>query len=124
MYSGSYLVFAPDWETVTWNEEERGTGVYWGAPLPESFINYATPPVESVPVAAGAKVPVTIHALRQDGFDGEIAIALKNAPARKDYASPRKPLIPRAVFPTGRRSFRKSASGSPGTGCGESARGV
>ena len=31
IYSGSFLVFAPDWEPVTWNEEERGTGVYWGA---------------------------------------------------------------------------------------------
>ena len=57
VYSGSYLVFAPDWETVTWNEEERGTGVYWGAPLPESFINYATPPVDAASVSAATKIP-------------------------------------------------------------------
>jgi catechol 2,3-dioxygenase len=43
VYSGSFVVTAPDWEPVTWNEEERGTGVYWGTALPESFINYATP---------------------------------------------------------------------------------
>ncbi len=56
IYSGSYLVFAPDWEPVTWNEEERGTGVYWGSPLPESFLNYATP---DVPAPASAeKIPV------------------------------------------------------------------
>ena len=46
IYSGSYLVFAPDWEPVTWDEEERGTGTYWGTSLPDSFINYATPNVD------------------------------------------------------------------------------
>ena len=46
IYSGSYLVMAPDWEPVTWNEQERGTGVYWGGALPESFIRYATPDIE------------------------------------------------------------------------------
>lgn len=47
IYAGSYLVFAPDWEPVTWNEEERGTGTYWGAALPDSFIQYATPNVQA-----------------------------------------------------------------------------
>jgi len=57
VYSGSYLVFAPDWEVVTWNEEERGTGVYWGSPLPESFIEYGTPDVAADKVPA-KKIPV------------------------------------------------------------------
>jgi len=57
VYSGSYLVFAPDWEVVTWNEEERGTGVYWGTPLPESLISYGTPDVAADKVPA-PKVPV------------------------------------------------------------------
>jgi len=56
IYSGSYLVFAPDWEPVTWNEEERGTGVYWGSPLPESFLDYATPDVPAP--AEASKIPV------------------------------------------------------------------
>ena len=47
VYSGSFLIFAPDWQTVTWNEAERGTGVYWGATLPESFATYGTPPIEA-----------------------------------------------------------------------------
>jgi catechol 2,3-dioxygenase len=47
VYSGSYLIFAPDWQTVVWNERERGTGVYWGATLPESFATYGTPVVEA-----------------------------------------------------------------------------
>ena len=46
IYSGSFLVMAPDWEPVTWDEEERGTGVYWGATLPDSFIEYGTPNVQ------------------------------------------------------------------------------
>ena len=58
IYSGSYLVFAPDWEPVTWNEEERGTGVYWGGALPESFINYATPDIEVSAAATRQEVPV------------------------------------------------------------------
>ena len=36
---------APDWEPVIWSEEERGTGTYWGAKLPDSFMTYATPPL-------------------------------------------------------------------------------
>lgn len=43
IYSGSYLVLAPDWRPVTWNEQERGSGTYWGGALPDSFIQYATP---------------------------------------------------------------------------------
>ncbi|WP_436642571.1 VOC family protein [Microbaculum sp. FT89] len=64
IYSGSYLVFAPDWEPVTWNEEERGTGVYWGGSLPDSFIQYATPDVpgdaeeSGEPVADSKSFPV------------------------------------------------------------------
>ena len=54
IYSGSFLVVAPDWEPVTWSEEERGTGVYWGATLPDSFIQYATPNVEG---ENGGKAP-------------------------------------------------------------------
>lgn len=45
IYTGGFLVFAPDFETVVWDEDSRGTGVYWGAALPESFLNYATPDV-------------------------------------------------------------------------------
>lgn len=54
VYSGSYLVFAPDWEPVTWDEKERGTGVYWGSTLPDSFIQYGTPDIEAA-VASDAQ---------------------------------------------------------------------
>ena len=58
VYSGGYLVTAPDWEPVTWNEEERGTGVYWGAALPESFLNYATPDVPAEADSPKLNVPI------------------------------------------------------------------
>jgi len=58
VYTGSYLVFAPDWEPVTWNEEERGTGVYWGGALPESFLYYATPNIEAQSASPEKKVPL------------------------------------------------------------------
>ena len=35
----------------------------------------------SVVVRAGAAVPVTVYALRRDGFAGDIALKLKDAPA-------------------------------------------
>ncbi|MCX8035679.1 MAG: PPC domain-containing protein [Candidatus Sumerlaeia bacterium] len=35
----------------------------------------------SLNIAAGRAVPVYVYALRKDGFDGEIELALKNAPA-------------------------------------------
>ena len=59
IYSGSYLVLAPDWQPVVWNEAERGTGTFWGGALPDSFIQYATPDIESSERPIGpAKLPV------------------------------------------------------------------
>jgi catechol 2,3-dioxygenase len=58
IYSGSYLVLAPDWQPVTWNERERGTGTYWGAALPESFIQYGTPDIGGGTAAPAPKLPV------------------------------------------------------------------
>jgi catechol 2,3-dioxygenase len=45
VYTSGFLVFAPDFKPVIWNEENREGGVYWGARLPDSFMTYATPPV-------------------------------------------------------------------------------
>jgi len=55
VYSGSFLVLAPDFEPVRWNEAERGKGVYWGGALPESFLQYATP---DMPNEAAVAAPV------------------------------------------------------------------
>jgi len=43
------------------------------------FVVYATPSSLSIP--AGTLAPITIHVLRKNGFDGEISVSLKDAPA-------------------------------------------
>ncbi len=58
IYTGSFLIFAPDWRPVVWDEAERGTGVYWGGALPESFMTYATPDVPAAAPATRERVPV------------------------------------------------------------------
>jgi len=59
IYSGSYLVLAPDWQPVVWNEAERASGNHWGGALPDSFIQYATPDIEGDdPPTKTPKLPV------------------------------------------------------------------
>ncbi|MBI3513194.1 MAG: VOC family protein [Proteobacteria bacterium] len=58
LYTGSFLVLAPDWRPVIWDEAERGTGVYWGGALPESFLSYATPDAAAAAPVDAARVPV------------------------------------------------------------------
>ena len=46
VFSGGYLIFAPDWEPVTWTQAERAKGQAWGLRLPETFHTYGTPVVD------------------------------------------------------------------------------
>jgi catechol 2,3-dioxygenase len=39
------LIFAPDWEPITWTEAERARGQAWGLKTIESFHTHGTPPV-------------------------------------------------------------------------------
>ncbi|WP_315863288.1 VOC family protein [Amycolatopsis sp. FBCC-B4732] len=39
------LIFAPDWEPVTWTEAERAKGQAWGLKTIESFHTHGAPPV-------------------------------------------------------------------------------
>lgn len=41
-----YLIFEPDWKTVTWTEADRRDGQAWGLRMPESFHAYGTPEVD------------------------------------------------------------------------------
>lgn len=50
VFSGGYLIFAPDWEPIRWTQAERARGQAWGLRLPERFHTYGTP---DVAVAAG-----------------------------------------------------------------------
>lgn len=54
--SSSFLVLAPDFEVVRWNETERAGGVYWGGALPESFMSYATPDLPNAHVQTNAVI--------------------------------------------------------------------
>jgi catechol 2,3-dioxygenase len=43
--TGSYLIFDPDWQPVTWSQADRAKGQAWGQPTVASFHTYGTPPV-------------------------------------------------------------------------------
>jgi catechol 2,3-dioxygenase len=43
--AGARLILAPDWQTVTWTEQERKKGQAWGLKTIESFHTHGTPPV-------------------------------------------------------------------------------
>jgi catechol 2,3-dioxygenase len=58
IYTSGFFVQAPDFKTVVWNEETRGPGVYWGAALPDSFLNYATPVINGEGEAPKSDAPV------------------------------------------------------------------
>lgn len=46
IFSGGYLIFAPDWQPIVWTQAERARGQAWGLRLPPSFHSYGTPIVE------------------------------------------------------------------------------
>lgn len=45
--AGARLILAPDWETVSWTQEERSKGQAWGLKTIETFHTHGTPPVAS-----------------------------------------------------------------------------
>jgi catechol 2,3-dioxygenase len=49
IFTGGYLIFAPDWEPIVWTQAERARGQAWGLRLPESFHRYGTPAVDVDP---------------------------------------------------------------------------
>ena len=57
LFSGGYLIFAPDWELVVWSQAERARGQAWGLQLPKSFHSYGTPNVD-LPPEARRHIPV------------------------------------------------------------------
>lgn len=44
--SGGYLIFVPDYETISWTQAERERGQAWQTPTIESFHKYGTPVIE------------------------------------------------------------------------------
>lgn len=43
--TGSYLIFAPDWQPIVWNESDRAKGQAWTVPTVASVHTYGTPHV-------------------------------------------------------------------------------
>jgi hypothetical protein len=53
--AGARLVLAPDWQPITWTEEERKKGQAWGLKTIASFHTHGTPPLPGqAHFAAGA----------------------------------------------------------------------
>jgi catechol 2,3-dioxygenase len=68
VFTGGYLIFAPDWEPIVWTQAERARGQAWGLRLPESFHSYGTPVVEvaeeemlDIPVVERVASPGSSH---------------------------------------------------------------
>lgn len=56
--SGGYLIYAPDWEPITWTQANLGRGTAWGTPVPETFHIYGTPVMEPTPATKGAQTDI------------------------------------------------------------------
>lgn len=57
VFSGGYLIFAPDWEPVMYTQADRAKGQAWGIRQPESMHTYGTPVVD-LTTATVREVPV------------------------------------------------------------------
>lgn len=53
--SGGYLIFAPDWEPITWSQADRQKGQAWGTPTVASFHTSGTPVVETTQTVLSAE---------------------------------------------------------------------
>ncbi len=53
-----YLIFDPDWQPVTWTEEDRRDGQAWGLKMPPSFHAYGTPFIDEES-AEKRHIPIT-----------------------------------------------------------------
>ena len=73
--SGTYYVHIADSQGQ--GGAEYGYRLRISAPRPDFALRVVP---SSVNVRGGATVPITVYALRRDGFSGEIAVALKDAP--------------------------------------------
>lgn len=43
LFSGGFVIYSPDWDTVTWDQDDAKRSTAWGAAIPESFHTYGTP---------------------------------------------------------------------------------
>jgi catechol 2,3-dioxygenase len=44
VWTGGFLLFAPDWEPIRWDPETAPLGLeMWGSPMPDTYLTYGTP---------------------------------------------------------------------------------
>lgn len=97
---GAYYVQVTDAQSH--GGEEYAYRLRIGAPQPDFDVR-VTP--SSISVRGGFAAPLRIYALREDGFDGEIKLVLKDAP--------RGFVLSGARIPAGRDQIRATLSGPP-----------
>ncbi len=105
---GTYLVRLADVQRQ--GGAEFGYRLRISPPRPD-FELRVTPP--EINMGAGTTVPITVHALRRDGFAGDIAIGLKDAPGGLELCG--------AVVPAGVDHVRMTLTAAPGATKGTSA---
>lgn len=90
---GAYFIHLSD--TQNQGGEEYGYRLRISRPIPDFSLS-ATP--SSITVRRGCSVPITVHVVRKDGFDGVIDIVLKDTPKGFKLSG--------ATIPSGRNSVR------------------
>jgi hypothetical protein len=98
---GTYLLRLTDVQRQ--GGSECGYRLRVGPPQPD-FELRVTPP--EVNAGAGTTVPITVHAIRRDGFSGDIAVGLKDAPGGFALSG--------AVVPAGADHVRMTLTVAPG----------
>ena len=99
--AGTYYVHIGDSQRQ--GGPEYGYRLRISAPRPDFALRVVP---SSVNVRGGATVPITVYALRRDGFSGEIAVALKDAPDGFTLGG--------AKVPAGQDQVRLTLSAPPG----------
>jgi hypothetical protein len=97
---GTYYLYIGDVEHK--GGPEYGYRLRISAPRPDFELRVAP---SAINVSGGTTVPITVHAVRRDGFSGEIALALKDAPRGFTLAG--------AVIPAGQDEVRVTLTVPP-----------
>ena len=43
VWTGGFLIFAPDWEAIKWTQEKAGVAYdFWGSAMPDTYLTYGT----------------------------------------------------------------------------------
>jgi catechol 2,3-dioxygenase len=55
VWTGGFLLFAPDWEPIRWDLDKAALGLeMWGSVMPETYLTYGTPLPTRIPAGLPA----------------------------------------------------------------------